>query len=94
MTFFLEIRRPPGIACCLMLVILAFSCSQPLPITSIDHQDIVRKLDEQWSTTASARDLDGTLVFYGDDATLLPPNAPIASTKAAIRASWAAPARA
>jgi uncharacterized protein (TIGR02246 family) len=36
-----------------------------------------------------ANDLDGTVAFYSDDASMLPPNAPIATGKQAIRAVWA-----
>ena len=39
--------------------------------------------------TAAANDLEGTVSYYSDDATLMPPNAPIAVGKEAIRASWA-----
>jgi uncharacterized protein (TIGR02246 family) len=49
----------------------------------------VKDTDTQWSKTAMANDLDGTVSFYTDDASLLPPNAPIATGKAAIRAVWA-----
>ena len=49
----------------------------------------LRALDEQWSATAARNDLDGTVAFYADDAALLPPNAPIATDKKSIRASWA-----
>ena len=44
----------------------------------------------QWSKTAAANDLEGTVSYYSDDATLLPPNEPMAKGKQAIRASWAA----
>jgi len=49
----------------------------------------IQALDEQWSATAAKNDLAGTVAFYGDDAVLLPPNAPIAADPKAIRESWA-----
>lgn len=49
----------------------------------------LKALDEQWSASAARNDLDGTVSFYADDAVLLPPNAPIATDRKAIRDSWA-----
>lgn len=48
----------------------------------------LRDLDAQWSKAAGAKDLDKTVSFYSDDASALPPNAPIATTKEAIRKLW------
>ena len=49
----------------------------------------IQALDEQWSATAAKNDVQGTVAFYADDAVLLPPNAPIARDRNAIRESWA-----
>ncbi|MGC4050319.1 MAG: DUF4440 domain-containing protein [Paludibaculum sp.] len=49
----------------------------------------VKALDEEWSKAAEANDLERTVSYYADDAYLLPPNAPLATDKKAIRASWA-----
>jgi ketosteroid isomerase-like protein len=49
----------------------------------------IRELDAKWSKTASGNDVDGTVSYYSEDASLLPPNAPIATGKQAIRAVWA-----
>jgi ketosteroid isomerase-like protein len=49
---------------------------------------MIRDLESQWSAAAGAKDLDKTVSFYADDATVLPANAPIATTKQAIRALW------
>ena len=75
---------------CLALFFLASSCSQQPPAdTRAADERAIRDLDAQWSTTAASNDLEGTVSYYSDDATLLPPNAPIAIGKPAIRASWA-----
>lgn len=71
---------------CLALLLFAAACSRPAPA---EDEAAIRELDAQWSKTAAANDLDGTVSYYTDDATLLPPNAPIAVGKQAIRASWA-----
>jgi ketosteroid isomerase-like protein len=48
----------------------------------------LRDADAQWSKAAGAKDLDKTVSFYSEDANVLPPNAPIATTKEAIRKVW------
>jgi ketosteroid isomerase-like protein len=42
----------------------------------------------QWSEAAGAKDVDKTISFYSDDAIVMPPNAPSATTKEAIRKIW------
>jgi uncharacterized protein (TIGR02246 family) len=75
---------------CLALLLLTSSCTQQAPPdTRAADESAVRDTDAQWSKTAMANDLDGTVSFYTDDASLLPPNAPIATGKQAIRAVWA-----
>ena len=76
---------------CLALLILASACTSPAPPdTRAADETAIRALDAQWSKTAAANDLDGAVSYYADDASLLPPNAPIAADKPAIRALWAA----
>jgi ketosteroid isomerase-like protein len=73
----------------LTLLMLASSCSQQMPDTRAADESAIRDQDAQWSKAAGANDLESTVSFYSDDASLLPPNAPIAVAKQAIRASWA-----
>jgi uncharacterized protein (TIGR02246 family) len=51
-------------------------------------EEALRDLDEQWSKAAGAKDVDKTVSFYSDDAVVMPPNGPRATTKEAIRAIW------
>ena len=67
---------------------LAVGCNQQ-PDPRAAEEATIRELDAQWSKTAGTHDLDATVAFYSDDAVLLPPNAPVATTKPAIRAVWA-----
>jgi ketosteroid isomerase-like protein len=73
----------------LALLVLISGCNWQ---ASIDHRDlneaVIRDLDAQWSKTAAAHDLNGIVSYYSDDAVLLPPNAPLANTKDAIRVAW------
>jgi uncharacterized protein (TIGR02246 family) len=55
---------------------------------SADEQTI-RDLESQWSKAAGTKDVEKTVSFYADDAMVLPPNAPAATTKDAIRQLWA-----
>jgi len=74
---------------CLALVLLAVGCGeQKPPDTRAADEKTIRDADAQWSKAAAARDADGTVSYYSDDASLLAPNAPIASDKQSIRAAW------
>jgi uncharacterized protein (TIGR02246 family) len=76
--------------CCLALLLLASGCNQQTATdTRAADESTVREQDAQWSKTAMANDLEGTVSYYSDDASMLPPNAPIATGKQAIRAVWA-----
>jgi ketosteroid isomerase-like protein len=79
-------------ACAGLAVALVIGCDQqaaaPQDTRAADAQAI-KDLDVQWSKTAAAHDVDGTVAYYSDDAMVLPPNEPVATTKPAIRAGWA-----
>ena len=49
----------------------------------------LRDADDAWSKAAASKDLEKTVAYYSDDAIVLPPNAPIATTKDAIKKLWA-----
>src|SRR5262245_32192585 len=51
-------------------------------------EQTLRDLDDQWSASAGAKDLEKTISFYSTDAIVMPPNAPAATTGDAIRKSW------
>ena len=51
-------------------------------------EQALRDLDAPWSATAANKDLDKTVSFYSEDATVLPANAEVATTKEAIRVLW------
>jgi uncharacterized protein (TIGR02246 family) len=74
----------------LALVLCTSGCDRQTPAeTRAADESAVRATDEQWSKTALANDLEGAVSYYSDDASILPPNAPIATGKQAIRAVWA-----
>jgi ketosteroid isomerase-like protein len=53
------------------------------------EEKVLRDMDTEWSKAASALDLDRTVSYYAEDASLLQPNAPIATGKEALRREWA-----
>ena len=80
----------PALCGCLALMMLTAACNRTPADTRAADAQTIKDLDAQWSKTAGAHDLDGTLSYYSDDATVLPANAPMAADKQAIRAGWAA----
>jgi uncharacterized protein (TIGR02246 family) len=81
---------PAAFCGCLALVLLASGCGpQTPPDTRAADEKAIRDLDAQWAKAAADKDLDATISYYSDDASLLPPNAPIATGNHAIRAVWA-----
>ena len=74
---------------CLVLLLWTTGCKQQPPAdTPAADEQTIRELDAKWEKTAEARDLDGTLSYYSDDAVVLPGNAPIVQGTEAIRALW------
>lgn len=52
-------------------------------------EQTLRDLDAQWSAAAAAKDVDKTISYYSDDATVLAPKTPAVTTKEGIRKLWA-----
>jgi ketosteroid isomerase-like protein len=69
------------------LFLFSFLCLASAADTKGIEQNL-RDLDDQWSATAGAKDLEKTVSFYSEDAIVMPPNASAATTKEAIRKVW------
>jgi len=54
-----------------------------------DDERAIRAIDEAWSRALEAKDLDGVVAAYADDAVLLLPEAPLVSGRSAIRERFA-----
>ncbi len=50
---------------------------------------VLAKLDDAWSAAAATKDTDTVASYYADDATVYPPDAPMAQGRAAARTVWA-----
>lgn len=70
---------------CLALLSFAFAGSV---VAQTNVEQALRDLDTQWSAAAEAKDLDKIVSYYSDDAAVMAPNAPSATTKEAIRNTW------
>jgi uncharacterized protein (TIGR02246 family) len=73
---------------CVALLSFTFAGTASATDTKNSAEQTIRDLEAQWSTAAGAKDLDKTVSFYSDDAIVLPANAPVATTKEAIRDVW------
>jgi ketosteroid isomerase-like protein len=51
-------------------------------------EESLRNADDAWSKAAASKDLDKTVAYYSADAIVLPPNAPIVTTKDGIKKLW------
>jgi ketosteroid isomerase-like protein len=73
----------------LALTVLTFLGSNLVLAKDVSgDEQAIHDLDATWSHAAGARDLDKTVSFYADDASMFPSNAPIANGKDAIRGVW------
>lgn len=71
-----------------LLSSLAACQSEPASGTSASDEATLRKLDDEWSKAAGAKDVDKTVSYYTDDAVVMPPNIPTLTDKAGIRNLW------
>jgi uncharacterized protein (TIGR02246 family) len=78
--------KPLILAGCLALLSFAFAGTAAAGDTKIEQA--LRDLDAKWSAAAGAKDIDKTVSYYSEDAVVMPPNAPSATTRETIRSAW------
>src|SRR5213082_1532366 len=72
-----------------LLLILTFGLAASGRLAGDTKADqALRDADDAWSKAAGSKDLDKTVSYYSSDAAVLPPNAPIATTKEEIKKIW------
>jgi uncharacterized protein (TIGR02246 family) len=73
----------------LVIMGLTLACKQAPPPSAPDtraaDESAVREADAAWSKAAAAKDVEGYLSFYAEDAVSLPPNAPMLTGKESMR---------
>lgn len=62
--------------------------SEPTSETRVADETTLRRLDDEWSKAAGAKDVDKTVSYYTDDAVVMPPNIPTLTNKESIRNLW------
>jgi ketosteroid isomerase-like protein len=78
------------VACCACLQ----GCNQqaaqapPAADTRAADEAAIRAASAEWAKVAAAKDLDKTLSYYADDASMFPPNAPVLTGPEARRKAW------
>ena len=80
--------KPLVLSICFALLSFGFIGAASAADTKSAIKQALHDLDAQWSAAAAAKDVDKTVSFYSDDAIVMPPNAPSATTKEAIRNVW------
>jgi len=68
-------------------------CGQQTPAPAADaratEEASIRGSSADWTKVAAAKDLEKTLSYYADEASMFPPNMPIATGPDARRKTWA-----
>jgi len=73
---------------CGCFALLSFAFVSTASAADMKIEQDLRDLDAKWSAAAGAKDVDKTVSYYSEDAVVMPPNAPSATTKEAIRSAW------
>ena len=76
------------LALLLVIVPLSLTLACQRGDTRASDEATLRKLDDEWSKAAGAKDIEKTVSFYSDDAIVLVPNSPLLKTKEQIRTLW------
>ncbi len=73
------------------LNVLSFGCArqQTPPDVHGAEETAIRQADLGWSKAMTDKQLDSTVSYYAEEASIFPPNAPTATGKNAIRNVWA-----
>jgi ketosteroid isomerase-like protein len=72
----------------LLILPLLFALACRSGDTRAADEAALRKLDDEWSKAAGAKDIEKTVSFYSADAIVLVPNSPLLKTKEQIRTLW------
>jgi|SRR5579862_369768 len=59
-----------------------------MALAQSNDENEIREADKAWSHAVDSKNLDKSVSFYADDASLLPSNAPIANGTEQIRKFW------
>jgi uncharacterized protein (TIGR02246 family) len=77
------------IGTCMLLAVLSACGTRERAVDTRAQESAIRETELAWSRACAAKDLEATLSFYADDASILSPNMPIVTGKDALRKWWA-----
>jgi ketosteroid isomerase-like protein len=78
------------VACFIGLTGCNMTVQAPPPDTRAADEAAVRAASAEWGKVAAAKDLEKTLSYYADDASMFPPNAAVIAGPDARRKAWTA----
>ena len=85
-------RRSFPPLCLLLLSITGcqsqFSQTQPAADTRAADETAIRNIDVEWAKAATAKDVNKTVSYYSDDASVMPPNSPLVTGRSSVTALW------
>jgi uncharacterized protein (TIGR02246 family) len=68
------------------LVVLVSACADPLPRVDVEAEGAeLMRISREWSSVASTGDMEATLSYWAEDATMMAPGQPPMRGKQAIR---------
>jgi len=89
MRFFHRYAHSAALVACLAIL---SGCSQPPPPAQPDtratDEAAIRAASAEWAKAAAAKDLERTLSYYAEDASMFPPGAAIVTGPDARRKTW------
>ena len=77
------------ITCLAVTLLFFFSCTTPPAEPTVDLESVkteITKVNDAWAAAINAKDVEGQVAVFADDATSMPPNAPALVGKDAIKA--------
>jgi ketosteroid isomerase-like protein len=86
-----SLHRRLATAALVTCFIAVSGCEQkaaPPPDTRAADEAAVRAASAEWAKVAAAKDLEKTISYYAEDASMFPPNAPIVTGPDARRKMW------
>ena len=76
----------------LLVAFALFACQPVVEQAEVDasaaEEAALRKADAEWLKAFAAKDVEGMVSYYAEEASVFPPNAPIVSGQEAIRGMW------
>ena len=70
------------------LFLTSSACQREMTFNRGAEEATIKALDAEWSKAAGSKNVDKTVLYYADDAIVMPSNSPALTGEQAIRAMW------